>query len=171
MDFTGRTLAYSSNSRRSNTLTDRKPVPTGVVSGPLRARRVCRKLSTVQSGSGVPSDSRAARPPVCSSQSKQRAHHLEDPQGCLCDLRTDAVAPYQSGGYAHYNPGASVSSASRKAVHGSGPVPFTTVRHQKSPNRTSTSHYRQLRPPCPVGLAEEKKGWRAPRRGDHQQRR
>ena len=68
----GRMLAKSSNSFRSPTLTERKPVPTGVVSGPLRASEFLRMLSTVASGSGVPVASTAAIPASSSSQLNRR---------------------------------------------------------------------------------------------------
>ena len=64
----GRTLANSSNSLRSPTFTERNPVPTGVVSGPLSASAFLRMLSTVASGSGVPVASTAAIPASSSSQ-------------------------------------------------------------------------------------------------------
>ena len=67
----GRTLAKSSNSLRSPTLTERKPVPMGVVSGPFRATAFLRMLSTVASGSGVPVASTAATPASSSSQLKR----------------------------------------------------------------------------------------------------
>ena len=68
----GRTLANSSNSLRRPTFTERKPVPTGVVSGPLSARPFLRMLSTVASGSGVPVASTAATPASSSSQLNRR---------------------------------------------------------------------------------------------------
>jgi hypothetical protein len=52
-------------------LTERKPVPTGVVRGPLRATVFLRMLSTVASGSGVPVASTAAMPASSSSQLKR----------------------------------------------------------------------------------------------------
>src|SRR5690348_7786456 len=70
---TGRTLAKSPNSSRSRTLTERKPPPTGVVSGPLSASRVRRMLSSVSCGSGSPPLASAAMPAIFSSQAKGAA--------------------------------------------------------------------------------------------------
>ena len=78
MVLAGRTLAKSSNSFRSPTFTERNPVPTGVVSGPLSAMRFFRMLSTVASGSGVPVASTAAMPASSSSQLKPQSRGLED---------------------------------------------------------------------------------------------
>src|SRR5688572_6214182 len=50
----GRRLAKRSNSLRSATLTLRKPLPTGVVIGPLIATRVRATESRTYLGSGVP---------------------------------------------------------------------------------------------------------------------
>src|SRR5664279_2600047 len=63
----GRTFAYSLNSSRRRTLTDRKPPPTGVVRGPLSARRVRRMLSSSGAGSGAPLAAIAAIPPCWTS--------------------------------------------------------------------------------------------------------
>src|SRR6267143_1258695 len=52
--FAGRRLAYRSNSLRSATFTERKPVPSSVVSGPLRATRLRRTESSASFGNGVP---------------------------------------------------------------------------------------------------------------------
>ena len=53
---------------RSATLTLRKPVPTGVVMGPLMATLVRRMDSSTCSGSGVPYSSITPRPASCTSQ-------------------------------------------------------------------------------------------------------
>src|SRR5438132_8646722 len=52
--FAGRRFAYRSNSLRSATFTERKPVPSSVVSGPLRATRLRRTDSSASLGNGVP---------------------------------------------------------------------------------------------------------------------
>ena len=54
MVFAGRRQAYRSSSLRSATFTLRKPVPTGVVIGPLMATLLRRTDSSTCSGSGVP---------------------------------------------------------------------------------------------------------------------
>ncbi len=51
----GRMQAYRSSAVRSNTFTDRKPAPTGVVVGPLIPTFVRLIESIVRSGNGVPS--------------------------------------------------------------------------------------------------------------------
>src|SRR5450755_3580389 len=66
----GRRLAKSWNSSRRRTLEERKPPPTGVASGPFKASRVLRMLSSVALGSGSPSFLRPATPAVCHSNSK-----------------------------------------------------------------------------------------------------
>src|SRR6185437_2589885 len=50
---TGRTQAYRSSCWRNATLSERKPPPTGVVSGPLMATRYFEIAETVSSGSHV----------------------------------------------------------------------------------------------------------------------
>ena len=49
---------------------ERKPPPTGVASGPFRARRVLRMLSIVAFGSGSPAAATPAIPAFCSSHTK-----------------------------------------------------------------------------------------------------
>ena len=51
-------------------MTERKPEPTGVVIGPLRATPLARIDSITRSGSGVPSVAIVASPASCTSQSK-----------------------------------------------------------------------------------------------------
>ena len=63
----GRRQAYRSSSLRNATLTLRKPVPTGVVIGPLMATLVRRMASRTCSGSGVPYSSMTPRPASCTS--------------------------------------------------------------------------------------------------------
>ena len=82
-------------------MTDRNPVPTGVVSGPLRASRVRRMLSTVASGSGSPERSTAAMPAICSSQSNVTPVASQHLPGGGGDLRADAVARDQRDDMAH----------------------------------------------------------------------
>ena len=65
----GRTLANTSSSVRIATLTERKPVPTGVVSGPLRPTLFLRSESRTRCGSGVPSACITSAPAFCTSQS------------------------------------------------------------------------------------------------------
>ncbi len=65
----GRTLAYSSSACRSPTFTLRKPLPTGVVMGPLMAMPLRRIESMTRSGSGVPSLAIVASPACCTSHS------------------------------------------------------------------------------------------------------
>src|SRR5687768_16657717 len=65
---TGRTLAYRSKVFRSATLTERKPSPTGVSSGPFSARRVLLIDSSVASGIGSFHWATPACPAVCLSQ-------------------------------------------------------------------------------------------------------
>src|SRR5439155_608023 len=73
----GRTLAYSSNTWRRETLTERYPSPTGVVRGPLRHSLVRRIESSVALGSGEPACSTPAMPPSCSSQSNAAPNALK----------------------------------------------------------------------------------------------
>src|SRR6266851_654690 len=68
-DCTGRTLAYKSSSFRKRTLIDRKPLPTGVVQGPLSATRYRRIISNVEAGNGSPKRSAAPTPASPSTQS------------------------------------------------------------------------------------------------------
>ena len=46
----------------------RKPVPTGVVMGAFRRKRVRRKLASVGSGNGVPQRAMTSTPASCTSQ-------------------------------------------------------------------------------------------------------
>ena len=64
----GRRQAYKSSSLRSATFTLRKPLPTGVVIGPLIATLVRRIESSTCCGSGVPYSSITSRPASCTSQ-------------------------------------------------------------------------------------------------------
>ena len=63
----GRTFAYRSNSFRRATLIDRKPLPEGVVSGPLSTHRFRRTEASVTSGTGSLCRSIASIPASCSS--------------------------------------------------------------------------------------------------------
>ena len=67
-DRQGRTQAYRSNSLRRATLTLRKPVPTGVVMGPLMATLVARTASSTCSGRGVPYSPITPAPASCTFQ-------------------------------------------------------------------------------------------------------
>src|SRR5581483_8386717 len=68
-DLHGRRHAYRSSSFRSATFTLRKPLPTGVVIGPLIATRVSRIDASTGSGSGVPYRSTTSAPASWTSQS------------------------------------------------------------------------------------------------------
>src|SRR3989441_11672136 len=61
--------AYRSSTWRSATLSERIPPPTGVVRGPLMATRCVRMVSSVASGSQVPTCLKAFSPASTSSQS------------------------------------------------------------------------------------------------------
>ena len=61
-DRQGRTQAYRSKCLRRATLTLRKPVPTGVVMGPLIATLVSATASSTCWGSGVPNSSMTPAP-------------------------------------------------------------------------------------------------------------
>ena len=65
----GRRHAYSSSSCRRATLTERKPVPIGVVIGPFSATPFSLTESSVSSGSGVPASSITSTPACRTSQS------------------------------------------------------------------------------------------------------
>ncbi len=52
-------------------MTDRKPPPTGVVTGPLSATRFCRTDSMTESGSGEPVSLATSRPACWISQSME----------------------------------------------------------------------------------------------------
>src|SRR5438309_2378401 len=52
--FAGRRFAYRSNSLRSATFTERKPLPSSVVRGPLRPTLLRRMDSRAAGGNGVP---------------------------------------------------------------------------------------------------------------------
>jgi len=65
----GRTDAKRSSSWRSATLTERNPLPIGVVIGPLSATRFFRTDSRTSSGSGVPRARIAFSPASTTSQS------------------------------------------------------------------------------------------------------
>src|SRR5881275_31990 len=65
--------AYRSSTWRRVTLRERIPPPTGVVSGPLMATRCARMLSSVASGSQVPTCLKAFSPASTSSHSARRA--------------------------------------------------------------------------------------------------
>src|SRR4051794_35321470 len=62
IDFTGRRLAYRSSVLRSRTLIDEKPVPIGVVTGPLSATLLRRIDSRTSGGRGSPKRERASEP-------------------------------------------------------------------------------------------------------------
>src|SRR5262249_42560234 len=66
----GRRHAYSPSSWRSATLTERKPVPIGVVIGPLSATPFCFTDASVSSGSGVPCSSMTSTPAWRTSHSR-----------------------------------------------------------------------------------------------------
>ena len=146
----GRTLAYSSNSFRSPTLTERNPVPTGVVSGPLSASRVRRMLSTVASGSGVPVASTAAMPASSSSQSNRRPVASSTFTVCGGDLGPDAVARDERDVVGH---GPAVDAGGRRrwrrpsAAAGRGArCRRVAVRHMTSPAARVGQHERRGRP-------------------------
>src|ERR1051325_8921211 len=69
IECAGRTLAYRSKVFRSATLIERKPSPTGVSSGPLRASFVRLIESSVASGMGSPKRATPAIPASCVSHS------------------------------------------------------------------------------------------------------
>ena len=91
----GRTFAYRSNVLRSATLTERKPSPTGVSSGPLSASRVRLIESSVASGIGSPYVATPAMPATCRSHSNVGARGLENADGGVGDVGPDAVAGNQ----------------------------------------------------------------------------
>ena len=66
-ETTGRRHTYKSSVLRSATFTLRKPVPTGVVHGPLMATLLRLTASTVSSGNGVPVFSAHAAPASATS--------------------------------------------------------------------------------------------------------
>ncbi len=68
-DLHGRRQAYNPSSCRSATLTERKPVPIGVVIGPFRATPFAFTDASVSSGSGVPASSITSTPAWCTSHS------------------------------------------------------------------------------------------------------
>src|SRR5438128_2374219 len=67
--FAGRRFAYRSNSLRSATFTERKPLPSSVVRGPLRPTLLRRIDSSASGGNGVPYFAIAGTPISCRSHS------------------------------------------------------------------------------------------------------
>ena len=99
--FTGRTLAYSSNARRSATLIERWPLPTGVASGPFRATPVARMDSMTGSGAASPRRSTAIvarRLLIPGELHARRVQHLQRRGG---DLGADPVARNQRHAVGH----------------------------------------------------------------------
>src|ERR1041384_8029481 len=74
-DNTGRRFAYRSRALRSRTLIDEKPVPTGVVTGPLSATLLRRIDSRTSAGSGSPNREIASAPTKYFSHSTSTPAH------------------------------------------------------------------------------------------------
>ena len=88
----GRTLANKSSSIRSMTLTERKPSPIGVESGPLSPTRLARSESSTRGGSGVPSRARTAAPGVLLVPVERNTGGVDDAAGRAHQLGADPVA-------------------------------------------------------------------------------
>ena len=93
MLITGRRFTYRFKLLRSATFTLRKPVPTGVVHGPLIATLLRFTASMVASGSGVPYLSMHPAPASASS------HSISAPLAATtCCIAADVSVPMPSPG-------------------------------------------------------------------------
>src|ERR1041384_6650514 len=78
-DNTGRRFAYRSSVLRKRTLIDEKPVPTGVVTGPLSATLLRRIDSSTSAGSGSP------KREIASAPTKYFSHSTSTPAHSMID--------------------------------------------------------------------------------------